>query len=201
MKKKVEIFKAFLENLSTITDDKELLKTLTEGFEKCYPSKDSITAFVECGLISSDVPGAKKIIEAGMDASKIADFDEYMKSLEGKNPEPAFEAAISDVFGSSTLVEAETSKLSNLMKILALSAGIASGAHAADADTTTVKAPTQQFQNEDDSPKLDDVLKSSLGDKAMHYIKGHNAKTIHDVKTAGEKAKPAVDILNPAQHG
>ena len=190
--KKIREFKSFLEILAQHTDDKDLIRALTEGFEHCYPVESKIKAFVEC-VIGSKVDEAKKIIEAGMEGTGIADFDAYRTTIEGDKVDPAFEAEIRDMFEGSALPEADGSKLGNLMKVLALSAGLATGAHAADSDSTATKAPTEKFQ-EEKSGSLDDVLKGAMGEKATHYVTEKNKHNSDTVKKLGEKAKEAAGV-------
>lgn len=190
--KKIREFKSFLEILAQHTDDKDLIRALTEGFEYCYPVESKVRAFVECA-IGSKVDEAKKIIEAGMEGTGIADFDAYRTTIEGDKVDPAFEAEIRDMFEGSALPEADGSKLGNLMKVLALSAGLATGAHAADSDSTATKAPTEKFQ-EEKSGSLDDVLKGAMGEKATHYVTEKNKHNSDTVKKLGEKAKEAAGV-------
>jgi hypothetical protein len=191
--KKIREFKSFLEALSQHTDDKELIRALTEGFDHCYPVASKISAFVECAIGGDKVDGAKKIIEAGMEGSGISDFDSYRSTIDGEKVDPAFEAEIRDMFEGSALPEADGSKLGNLMKVLALSAGLATGAHAADADSSATKAPTEKFQ-EDKTGSLDDVLKGAMGAKATHYVTEKNKHNTDTVKKLGEKAKEAAGV-------
>lgn len=204
-KDQVKKFAAFLESMSGTGANPALMTVIKAGFKECYPINESIEDELPKlfgGVFSADkINEAIKLIKAGMEKVGKSDLASYIKDVMAIEPDEDFFAEIKDEFTPAAMPVTEgigDSKLANILKLLAVSAMIASGAHAGSNDSTvtdSTKAPVEKFKD-DNTSKLDDLLKNTLGADAMHYLQHKNAKSTGTAQKLGDKAKAAIGIGN-----
>lgn len=193
--KQIKIYKKFLESISSKCEDPELMRTIMEGFDMCHPLVENVVddakKMFEKYVSKDKLEGYAKAITKGFEVSGMDDLKEYIaKALETDSVGTEYTDAALNYLGESVMVESVTEQLKKLAKILAVSAIIAGGAQAgetSDDKSSDENTETQQEEVvENTEMSLDDLLKKTLGTKALDYLKKKNAPTLQAAEKAGE---------------